>query len=123
MTQDELREAVIMGLEAVGEWMRTQVRVPTIHEASVLVEKLRRVDDAIELLKSQKPHLVTEADFVDADNYGFLMAWCEERDGDLYVECINKYALDEPAIKYRWWTARPSEAQRKEAKWDAAESE
>ena len=37
------------------------------------------LEDALALLKAQEPRLVTEDDFVNADKYGWLPAWCEER--------------------------------------------
>ena len=70
------------------------------------------------LLKEQEAHIVTESDFENADIYGFLPAWCEERyANDIYCECIKKEALHEAEIRY--WTAKPSNEQRQAVKWDA----
>ena len=38
----------------------------------------------MELLKKQEPHLLTEDDFVNADHYGYIPAWTEERNGDQF---------------------------------------
>lgn len=73
--------------------------------------------DALSLLKEQEAHIVTETDFENADIYGFLPAWCEERYVEhVYCECITKGALSEKCTRY--WTARPTDEQRKAVKWE-----
>ena len=82
-----------------------------------------RLYDAIALLKAQEPRLVTESDFDGADEYGYIPVWTEEKDGDMYWECIPKVAITDPdGIEvFRYWTSRPTDEQRKKVKWDAQE--
>lgn len=70
--------------------------------------------DTLALLKSQEPRLVTEADFSNADKYGYLPVWCETKD-DLFCECILIGALEEEGCRY--WTSRPTDAQREAEPW------
>ena len=79
--------------------------------------------DAIALLKAQEPRLVTELDFNGADKDGYIPAWTEEKDGDMYCECIPKAAITDPdgIGVLRYWTSRPTDAQREKVKWDAQE--
>ena len=82
-------------------------------------EQLKK--DALALLKEQKPHLITEDDFANADQYGYLPAWVENHcTSEMYFECIPKHAITDPESKgeYRFWTARPTDEQRKAVKWD-----
>lgn len=76
--------------------------------------------DALALLKAQKPRLVTEPDFDGADEYGYLPVWTEEKDGDMYFECIPKVAITDPdgIDVLRYWTSRPTEEQMKAVKWE-----
>ncbi len=72
--------------------------------------------DALALLKEQEPRLITADDFKNADTWGWIPAWCEEKDGSSYWEMITVGALEE--TKYQYWTARPTDEQRKAVKWD-----
>ena len=75
--------------------------------------------DAITLMKAHEPRLVTEEDFDHADNYGYLPAWTEEKDGDIYCECIPKIALAESDnnVEYRFWMSCPTDELRRAVKW------
>ncbi len=77
-------------------------------------------DMVIALLKAQEPRLVTESDFDGADEYGYLPVWTEEKDGDMYCECIPKVAITDPdGIEVlRYWTSRPTDAQREATPWN-----
>lgn len=66
--------------------------------------------------KAQGPRLVTEDDFKNADELGWLPVWHEERYGGLYCECILIPALEEKDIRY--WTAKPTDEQRKATPWE-----
>ena len=69
------------------------------------------LDMAMSALRKEIPHLVTVADFNDksrVDDFGYLAAWCEEKDGDLYVECITETAVLEPNENYRHWSSKPT---------------
>lgn len=76
--------------------------------------------DALALLKAQAPRIVTDADFKNADEAGFIPAWCEEKDtGDVYCECISIGALEDAKFgRVRWWTSRPTDEQREAVKWE-----
>ena len=103
----------------------------TKHEAIEVLEEVKMLDDsmfaysqvyndaldmAIEALKAQEPRLVIADDFKDADDYGWIPAWCEERTGGFYCECILIGALKEKGIRY--WTSRPTKEQMEAVKWD-----
>ena len=70
-------------------------------------------------LKAQEPRLVTESDFDGSDIYGYIPVWTEEKDGDMYWECIPKAAItDSDGIGVlRYWTSRPDEKRRAETPW------
>lgn len=72
-----------------------------------------------ELLKAQKPRLVTESDFDGADIYGYIPVWTEEKDGDMYWECIPKAAITDPdgIGVLRYWTSRPTDEQSEAIPW------
>ncbi len=78
------------------------------------------IQDALELLKAQEPRLVTESDFNGADEYGYIPVWTEEKDGDMYWECIPKVAITDPdgIGVLRYWTSRPIDAQREATPWE-----
>ena len=75
---------------------------------------------AIESLKVQEPRIVIESDFNDADEYGYIPAWTEEKDGDMYWECIPKAAITDPNsnVVFRHWTSRPTDEQREAIPWN-----
>lgn len=77
-------------------------------------------DDVLALLKAQEPRLVTESDFDGADEYGYIPVWTEEKDGDMYYECIPKVAITDPdGIEVlRYWTSRPTDEQREAIPWN-----
>lgn len=77
------------------------------------------INMAIEALKVQEPRLVTESDFDGADEYGYIPVWTEEKDGDMYWECIPKVAITDPdGIEVlRYWTSRPTDKQREAIPW------
>lgn len=72
---------------------------------------------SVELLKEQEPRLITNEDFNNADEWGFLPAWCETTDGRVYCEIIPERALYHGPCRY--WTAMPTDEQRKAMKWNA----
>ena len=78
------------------------------------------VNDALALLKAQEARIVTEADFKNADEAGFIPAWCEEKDtGEVYCECILIGALEDAKFGHmRWWTSRPDDAAREATPWE-----
>ena len=71
------------------------------------------------LQKMQEPRIVTESDFNSADEYGYIPVWTEEKDGDMYWECIPKVAITDPdGIEVlRYWTSRPTDEQREAIPW------
>lgn len=77
--------------------------------------------DALALLKAQEPRLVTEADFENADAYGYLPVWVEEKDdSEIVCDCITKAALEDmdSGYHYRYWTSIPTQEQREATPWN-----
>lgn len=73
------------------------------------------------IMKEQEPRLVTEADFDGADEYGYLPVWVEDKDdSEIICDCITKAAITDPDehYHYRYWTSRPTDAQREAVKWN-----
>ena len=110
------REKVIAALTACARGSVTckQSGCPLWGEEDDCISKMAR--DALEMLKRQEPHLVVKEDFVNADKYGYLPVFVENRDGDMYWDCITDAALGDTVS--RFWTAKPTDEQRKEMKWD-----
>lgn len=109
------REKVIKGLECCG-FMEGKGLVNCDncpYDGKACFTRLKT--DALALLKAQEPRLVVEDDFKNADEYGYLPAWCETPD-DLYCECILIGALEEEGRRY--WTSRPTDEQREAVKWE-----
>ena len=81
---------------------------------------LQTLKDALALLKAQEPRLVTESDFDGADEYGYIPVWTEEKDGDMYWECIPKVAITCPdgIVVLRYWTSCPTDEQREATPWN-----
>lgn len=78
------------------------------------------VKEIIALLKAQEPRLITEADFENADEYGFIPAWYEglvNKEG--WWNCIPKEAFETAKEDgCRYWTAKPSLKQMEETPWN-----
>lgn len=74
----------------------------------------------IELIRDMKGEArpVEERDFRNADWGGWLPAWVQERDGECYWDTIRATALTGNRDEYMFWTAKPTEAQMREVKWD-----
>ena len=72
--------------------------------------------DAAQLLKAQEPRLVVKEDFENADKYGYLPVYVENKDGDMYWDCITDAALGDTVS--RFWTMKPTNEQRKAVKWN-----
>lgn len=101
----------------------SQMYIPAFGE-----EEKQAIDKAIEALTAQEPRLMAENDFEnnpDVDHDGFLPAWIEyRRDGDW-----NEYWEGQPdewgvcradRLVYgsmRYWTSRPTDAQREKEPW------
>ena len=66
--------------------------------------------------KAQEPRLVVKEDFENADKYGYLPVYVENKDGDMYWDCITDAALGDTVS--RFWTAKPTDEQRGAVKWD-----
>ena len=107
------REKVIKELEIIRDYD------PMIRVAHDDVFK-RYAMDALALLKSQEPRLVSEADFENADAYGYLPVWVAYKDGGIICDCITITAITNPDVTcdYRFWTSKPSDEQRKAVKWE-----
>ena len=81
------------------------------HDAGLLIS---------ELLKAQEPRLITEADFENADEYGFIPVWCEVIGNTKdYWNCITIGALETAKEDgCRYWTSKPSLKQMEETPWE-----
>jgi len=129
MTEQENREKVIKGLKCCQECDGYTCRnLCPYHDRNESENQAtctcRLAHDALALLKAQEPRLVTEADFKNADPYGYLPVWVEDKyDNEIICDCITKYAITEPDedYHYRYWTSRPTDEQRENVKWDAQE--
>lgn len=107
-------EKVIKGLECCQIGCDRDCPYWTRQLGSTSICRSEMERDALALLKAQEPRLVTESDFNGADEYGYIPVWTEEKDGDMYWECIPKVAITDPdGIEVlRYWTARPTDEQR-----------
>lgn len=98
-------ESDISRAEAVdNEWVDC-IRVNTLRKA-------------VELLKEQESHLLIEDDFVNADHYGYIPAWTEERNGDQFWKCVTRRSLNCDTKRMRYWSNKPTDEQREAVKWD-----
>lgn len=108
------REKVINGLEEVI----AEAVYPDRPRKFMM--SLELAEDALALLKAQEPRIVTESDFDGADEYGYIPVWTEEKDGNMYWECIPKVAITDPdgIVVLRYWTSRPDQATREATPWN-----
>lgn len=88
-------------------------------------ESIAAIDEAIERLKDQKTHIVTDSDFDDSDSNGFISVWAERKKQDGTIEelgymALHKNAFHNKPITTRFWTSKPTEEQRKVAKWESS---
>lgn len=76
---------------------------------------------ALEFLKEQEPRIITEEDFENsaiASDAGEIPCWVESREFDETFPCIilrDNFAEDHTGERY--WTSRPTNEQRRAAKW------
>lgn len=103
------REKVINRLE----WILNDIKENGHYQVDNYEDKIR---EALVLLKEQGPRLVVKEDFVNADRWGYLPVYVEDRDGTGYWDCITDAALGDTVS--RFWTAKPTDKQRKAVKWD-----
>ena len=102
------REKVINGLE----WILNDIKENGHYQVDNYEDEIR---EALVLLKEQEPRLVVKEDFVNADKYGYLPVYVENKDGDMYWDCITDAALGDTVS--RFWTMKPTDEQRKAVKW------
>lgn len=115
---DDLREKVIRGLECCYADENICPDCPyrcPIDSVSNCFQNL--MSDALSLLKAQEPRLLTEADFVNADHYGYMPAWAEEKNGDQFWKIVRVASLGLEKKRLRYWTSRPTDEQREAVKW------
>ena len=87
-----------------------------IHKGGYIHVPQEEAEATLELLKAQEPRLVVKEDFENADKYGYLPVYVENRDGDMYWDCITDAALGDTVS--RFWTTKPTDEQRKAVKWN-----
>ena len=98
----------------------SQMYLPAFDE-----EEKDAITKAIEALTVQEPRLITEADFENADEYGFIPVWCEVMGNTSdpfvikdYWNCIPIDALETAKEDgCRYWTTKPSLKQIEETPW------
>lgn len=73
------------------------------------------LSDAIFLLKAQEPRLLSEEDFANADQDGYIPAWVENIAGDQYWSLVQK--IDLQCKNYHIWTSRHTDEQREATPW------
>ena len=110
------REEIIEHMKVMGQ---NAARMDDVMMYVMTRKDCEVVMAAAELLEAQEPRIVTEADFENADEAGFIPAWCEEKDtGEVYCECISIGALEDAKFGHvRWWTFRPTDEQREAVPW------
>lgn len=122
MFEQEERIKTIEGLKELRSHFRALAGIASTRQSRAnYIESKRIIEDAIELIKAQEAHIVTESDFNDADDNGYIPAWCEvrERDGtivELGYTTIRKEALNRVSFD-RFWTSRPTYAQMEATAW------
>lgn len=121
MTAREKREKVIKGMEHCIQYDHCGDECHTcVYYEECATNGATLIRDAFDLLKAQEPRLVTEADFENADEYGFIPAWYEgliNKEG--WWNCIPKEALETAKEDgCRYWTAKPSLKQMEETPWE-----
>ena len=111
------REEIIKGLEEVQHYIKVE-NLP----AHTLKAKLV-IDDALALLKTQEPRLVTYNDFHSGREDGgeAIPCWKEARSktrrSGWAVIVYGKMLADRETGVARYWTARPTEEQMREEPW------
>ena len=113
-------ETVIKGLECCQLDVKKCLDCPYLDKQNKVAEcGIALHQDALALLKAQEPRLITEADFENADEYGFIPAWYEglvNKEG--WWNCIPKEALETAKEDgCRYWTSKPSLKQMEEMPW------
>lgn len=109
------REYIIGGLES----FLCNVKAKKSCEINGIMLSADDVESIVAMLKAQEPRLITEADFENADEYGFIPVWCEETNKNCYWNCIPRSALETAKEdRCRYWTAKPSLKQMEETPWE-----
>lgn len=119
LTPDGVSFALSQYQTVISEITHGMLSKLTYNAKDVLQTAQERWCDTCELLKAQEPRIVTEADFKNADEAGFIPAWCEEKDtAEVYCECISIGALEDAKFGHmRWWTSRPTDEQMEATPW------
>lgn len=115
------QEKVINRLQILRTWCAVNPDYNMGLSVDNCVKAVGWLDDAMALVKALEPRLVTESDFKNADPYGYLPVWVEDKDdNEIICDCITKHALTEPDedYHYRYWTSRPTAEQREAIPWE-----
>lgn len=128
------REKVIQGLEELSSFLFKEYGKVQAEEASIYYNRFLTVDNAITLLKEQEARVMT-LDEVKAFNWDYCYLEEERLPGKQYRMICGDYALtcitwpyiasiriqrgdDSYGKKWRCWSAKPSDEQRKAIKWE-----
>lgn len=103
------REKVINTLE----WILNHIKEYGHYQVDNYENTIR---EALVMLKAQESRLVIKEDFVNADRWGYLPVYVENREGDMYWDCITDAALGDTVS--RFWTTKPTDEQRKAVEWN-----
>lgn len=128
------REKVIKGLEELEGFLFKEYTNIKAEESKIYYDRFKSLSDAIEMLKEQKAQLMT-LDEVKAFDWDYC--YLEEERlpgkgyriicGDYTLTCITWAGVTSMRIqhgdgnygkKWRCWSAKPTDEQRKVAKWD-----
>lgn len=110
---------LIPDLEKVIKWLEKEIKNNDYWDEDYIdCIPVSMLKDILALLKAQEPRLVVKEDFVNADRCGYLPVYVEDRDGDMYWDCITDAALGDTVS--RFWTTKPTDEQREAVKWDDA---
>ncbi len=119
-------ERVIKGLEELRSWLKHLQAVGFLGDISDYRERENTVRNALELLKSQQPRVMTLEEvkqWCETHSYKQNPIWVEFQRGhgtdgwrvDLVNSGLLSWCEDKEA---RCWTSCPTEAQREAVKWD-----
>lgn len=129
------REKVIRGLEACSGGIGSCDNCPYAYKGSMMCDRSSLMRDALELLKRQEPRVLTleetialcgEPVWLEEDTLqGSHGAWGVVKGLHEQYKAVNiggarftYWPRAKYGISWRCWSARPTEEQRKAAKWD-----
>lgn len=130
MTEHEKREKVIKGLECCAECGKCKSECPYDGKNNSMYGCTTRLaKDALELLKTQEPRVMTSTDFENnpnADEEGYIPVWVEYNRKNGWEEwwddqpdewAVLKTATVTNSGSRRYWTGKPTKQQMEATPW------